>query len=364
MKINLQDIDQTQFMVHEHIVNGEVLTLVQPQHIGCNWTKDNTHFRSSLWNSEGELVSAGFPKFVNWGEKPEVFPLPNSLEGATVVDKLDGSLLIVSKYKGNYILRTRGTSDASTMENGHELELFKETVLPKVIAFMPSRDTWETSVLFEWTSPENKIVINYGDVPTWSLVGVVSHQSYQLLDQESLDYYANQFGFTRPASYKFSSIENLIEDIAKLTGREGVCVYSNNDQMIHKVKSEWYLIRHRMKSELNSMEKLMDFWFNNGAPGYAEFQDVIQKFDFEIWDDVRGNASKIIDGKKEVDKIVAHMIDFTNALKLSCHTRKEQAGKVISAYGDTNRAAFLFRLLDGKTLGNEELKKLMFQVLK
>jgi len=77
-------------MVHDHILNGEVIHLVQPQHIGCSWTQENKHLRSSVWDSQGNLVSAGFPKFVNWGEKPDQFPVPSSLNGCVVMEKLDG----------------------------------------------------------------------------------------------------------------------------------------------------------------------------------------------------------------------------------------------------------------------------------
>ncbi len=80
-----------------------------------------------------------------------------------MVEKLDGSLLIVSKYNGQYILRTRGTVDASIMANGHELEIFKNTILSKLA---DNNDTWDYSVLFEWLSPINKIVLNYGDEQT------------------------------------------------------------------------------------------------------------------------------------------------------------------------------------------------------
>ena len=118
-----------------------------------------------------------------------------------------------------------------------------------------------------------------------------------------------------------------------------------------------------MKSELSSMEKLMDFWFNNGKPEYLAFKDCVCNFDYELWADVQGNASKLAEGYKEVLKIVAHMKGFVDSIR-ALPTRKEQAGKVISAYGDTNRAAFLFRLLDGKELSDADLKKLMFQVLK
>ena len=109
-------------MVHEHILNGETVSLVQPIHIGGKWTLTNKIFRSSVWDSNGELISAGFPKFTNWGEAPDIFPLPDSLRNATIVEKIDGSLLVVSKWKGHYILRTRGTVDATQLENGMNLK--------------------------------------------------------------------------------------------------------------------------------------------------------------------------------------------------------------------------------------------------
>jgi hypothetical protein len=172
MKIDLDAIDREQFMVHQHLLGGEVLWLVQPQHIGCKWTQLNKHLRSSLWSNDGDLVSAGFPKFTNWGENPDNFPLPTSLKNTVVVEKLDGSLLIVTKYKGQFILRTRGTSDASRLDNGAELELFRATYLPKLIAFVDAThgadiETWNVSYLFEWTSPLQKIILNYGDTPSW-----------------------------------------------------------------------------------------------------------------------------------------------------------------------------------------------------
>ena len=119
MKIDISSIDRTQFMVHEHSLNGEIVYLIQPQHIGTKWRQDNKHMRSVVVNYAGEVISASFPKFTNYGENPEHFPVPTSLKNATVVEKLDGSTLIVSKYNGQYILRTRGTVDASTMANGY-----------------------------------------------------------------------------------------------------------------------------------------------------------------------------------------------------------------------------------------------------
>jgi len=44
--------------------------------------------------------------------------------------------------------------------------------------------------------------------------------------------------------------------------------------------------------------------------------------------------------------------------------RKVQAQQILAAYGNTNRAAFVFTLLDGKSLSKDQLKKLLYQVTK
>jgi len=362
MKIDIQKVDLTQFMVHEHSLNGEIVHLIQPQHIGTKWTQDNKHMRSVVVNYAGEVISAGFPKFTNWGENPDHFPVPNSLKHCTVVEKLDGSLLIVSKYNGQYILRTRGTVDASTLANGHELEIFKNTILSKLA---DNNDTWDYSVLFEWLSPINKIVLNYGDEPSWRLIGFINHINYSLAQQDMLDAMAKKYGFDRPPTYTFSSVEDLLKDVDQWRGKEGVVVYSKNDQMLHKVKGAWYLALHHMKSELSNIEKVIDVWLEQGMPDYQTFYSYIfTTFDYELAEQCRGMISRICDAKKEVDMIVVGMNDFVNNRLKTLPTRKLQAEQVISAYGNTNRASFLFKLLDGKSLGKEEYKKLLFQVLK
>jgi hypothetical protein len=370
MKIDLNAIDQEQFMVHPHVVNGETLWLIQPQHIGCKWVQENKHFRSSVWNDEGELVSAGFPKFTNWGENPENFPVPQSLKNATIVEKIDGSLLIVSKYKGNYILRTRGTVDASKLDNGYEIEVFKRDYLPKLVEFIEvtcnvPKDTWLISYLFEWVSPENRIILNYGDAPEWYFVGAVGHTDYSVSSQEMLDGLADKTGFKRPVTYDFPSVEALMADVEQWKGKEGVCVYSKDGQRIHKVKGLWYLALHRMKEALASIDKVVDVYFSQGTPSYQEFEKYItDMFDYELWQQVRPEASRICDAYKDVQKIIEGMKVFVDETLKPMKTRREQAERVLSSYGNTNRASFVFALLDSKPLTAEQEKKLLYQCLK
>jgi hypothetical protein len=208
-------------------------------------------------------------------------------------------------------------------------------------------------------------VLNYGDEPDWYLVGMICHDDYELHSQPDLDDFAKRHNLKRPATYTFSDVNDMLQIVDKWQDREGVCLYSKNGQCIHKIKAAKYLTLHHMKSELSNIEKIMDVWLEQGMPDYNTFYNYIfTTFDYELAEQVKGMISRIADGKKEVNKIVEGMNSFVNNRLRSLPTRKEQAQLVISSYGETNRASFLFKLLDGKSLGKEEYKKLLFQVLK
>lgn len=364
MKIDLNQIDRSQFHVNEHIWNGEQVFLVTPMQMGCEWSQKNKIFRSSVWNFDGELISASFPKFVNWGEKPEVFPTPESLDQAVVVDKLDGSTLIVSKYKGNFMIRTRGTIDAARLEkNGNEIEIFKNEVLPKILRSSDChRDTWNWSYIFEWTSPLNTIVINYGDKPEFSLIGMVYHIDYTLMIQDGLDSLARFMDVPRPETYTFKTGADLLEAVQLWVGKEGVCVYHRGGQEITKVKSADYLLKHRFKSNA-TLENTLDMYFQFDCPTYQEFETkLVELFDYECFGMVRGFASNICDASKQVKQIVDGITGFITPLINK--PRRDAATSILASYGDTGRSAMAFTLLDRKPLSIDQMKKLFWQVLK
>ena len=360
MKMDWNNTDLSQFMVHDHVVNGELMRLIQPQHIGVRWDSTNLHFRSSLWHEDGTLISASFKKFFNFGEQPELSPVPKSLNGSTIVTKLDGSTLIISKHKGNFIIRTRGTVDASKLNNGYELQVLKEYYV-KIFTHDAS-DTWNFSLILEWITPNNQIVIRYSEVD-FVLIGVINHEDYSLKSQLELNVLAKTLGLKRPVSYTFACIDELLQQVENWIDKEGVVLYSPDGQQLLKIKAARYLFLHRMKSELSSLEKVLDVWLEQKMPSYMEFYNFVSTtFDYELAENCKGLVSDICDGYKEVKLIIASMTEFVQPLKSIA--RKDAASKIISSYGNTNRASFCFKLLDNKSLEKDDIKKLMFQVLK
>ena len=358
-------------MVHQHYVGEHEVFLVQPVHIGATWTHETMHFRSLVVDKEGEVVSASFKKFFNWDEKPELTPAPKSLEGASLMEKLDGSTLIFSRYKGHTVVRTRGTVDARKQENGHEIDVLLEKY-SKFKEILESVETTDISYIFEWMSPLNRIVLNYGDEADMALVGVIFHKDYAMVTQNGLDVLAVQMQLRRPRSFKYDSVADMKAAIEALRDQEGLCVYYNDDQNIRKVKSAHYLFLHRAKSEISSIEKVVDVyidWFitkrfvEHSEVSYtAFFAYLTEKFDFEIATMARGHASNICDAMKEVEKIMDALFEY--ASKCKALPRKDAAIKILQAYGSTGRSSIIFKILDGKVVGSDDWKKILYQVLK
>lgn len=371
MKIDLQSIDKESFMVHQHFVGEHECFLVQPKNIGATWNKENLIYRSSLWDKNGYPVSLSFKKFFNWDEKPDIFTAPSDLKNAKLMEKLDGSTLIFSRYKGNTVIRTRGTVDAHKQANGYEIDYLCEKY-KKFIVYLEMVETSNESFLLEWLSPTNRIVLTYGDEPDMVLTAIINHSEYSLMRQSQLDYFASDIGLRRPRTFSYNSVEEMKSAVEVLKDQEGLCVYYNNEQQIRKVKAAQYLFLHRAKSEISSVDKVIDVyidWFmdrhnlSHEPTGYVHFFEYLtEKFDFEIATIATGHASRICDAMKEVHKIMNALFEFACA-RMNI-PRNIAAKEILQAYGSTGRSAIIFKMLDRKTIGTDDYKKLLYQVLK
>lgn len=359
MKMPIIDVEA--FTITKGSIAGEEVSLITPKTMWCNWKESDLVLRSSIWNKDGDLISAGYKKFFNWAEHPAIDPLPISDKGYIFTEKIDGSCLIVSKYKGELIIRTRGTFSATKMANGNEVD-YLINKYPKAFSF--ERDTPPFSRIFEWTTPTNKIVLDYGSDPELWLTGIIFHDDYSYEYQEHLDQIAVDLGVKRPKTYKFDTLAEMQDTVHAFKGIEGVCTYYNNGQSIRKVKGVEYLAKHRFKSMV-SMETTIDLYFQYGQPDFKAFETLlITEFDYECYEMVRGFASKIAEAKKEVVKIIEHMRSFVTGLTTRGLSRKDMAQEIIQAYGSTNRASFAFTILDNREIKEDGIKKLIYQCLK
>ena len=352
------DLEKEGFVVRPGIIAGENCRLIFPSHIGVPWGRDNLNFRSVIQNEEGKNISVGFSKFFNFSEKPDLYPDPSNFKDWVVESKLDGSLIICSKHKDTLIVRTRGTFAVDSHETSEEI---MGLIRHHNIDQSPLLNQGY-SLLFEHVTPNLPIVIRY-DKPELVLLDIIRHEDYFYMSKSFCDDVAKEIGVRRPQYYTFNSIEEIIKTCKTLKGAEGFVLSYNNNQNRVKLKGDEYLFSHRMKSEIGSIDKVIDLYFVLNRPSYEEFEAYINsKFDFEIFSLCRGHVSRICDGMKEVEKIVVYMKEFV--APLTSVPRKDAAEKILQAYGNTNRSGFAFSLLSGKPLKDDDYKKLLYQCLK
>ena len=306
------------------LLAGEECVLVTPKKAGAIWNKHNLCLRSVIFRKEDlSPVSLGFPKFFNWGESLDLTYIPFSTKangGIEVLEKRDGSLLIVSKYKGELIHRTRGTSNAEDLENGFEIQELKEQ-FPS--AFELEGDTCPYSLLFEWESTVNQIVIKH-DKLNLVLIGAVNHEDYSLWTQTELDEFAVAKGLCRPERFHFDSIKQMIDDVTLWVGKEGVVTYSQKGQSLLKIKADDYLRIHRLKSELASIKHVVDFYVSAGTPPLKEAYTLIETtISFEVAERCKEDLEKVHKAWGRVN----HLIDKLEIelLEIYGEDRKTQA---------------------------------------
>lgn len=353
MKINFQDYDLTEFILKDIIFCGIDAVLITPNQMGTKFTQKNKIFRSSIWSKDGLLLSGGLKKFVNFLENQENFPVPTSLNGCKIVDKIDGSCVVIDYVNLNFSMRTRGTSTYLTLENFKDFD-YCLSKYPKIKEWIINHPNY--SLLMEITTPNMKIVLSYGDEPDFWLIGCINKDDYSLMTQSELDDLSKEIGVKRPDYYTFSSLDTLLESIRAIKGKEGCCLYSNGDAEIHKIKGEFYLKLHRMKSELSSCEKVLDVWMSQNKPTYDEFYNfILNTFDYELAEYCKDNIKKIIDAYGKVKDNISKMKEVV--VPLLSLSRKDAALIIIEKY--QCNSSYLFKLLSGKELDDKDIKKLL-----
>jgi hypothetical protein len=361
MKIDLSTINAEHFNAKSGLVGDEVCYLISPKDFGCEWNKHNLHLRSALVDADGEIISLGQKKFFNYTEKPDLYPCPDSHKDWTILDKLDGSLLTWTvTRKNNLIARTRGTVSARIHDNGYEIDYFLDKY-PKIKTCGVFPDY---SLLTEWTSPTMKIVLDYGTEPDIVLLDIISHVDGNYLPADKVDEFAKDLGLRRPEKFKFNSLKDIVDNCQTLKGREGYVLAFNGNQNRVKLKGLTYLTLHRFKAQA-TLENTVDLFFEYGCPSFSDFQNKLkQNFDEDCAALVLGFCSEICDAFKEIDKITEGFRGFI--AKNQTLTRKDIALKILNSYGGegNNRAGFVFKIYDGKTLDESSIKKLLYQVLK
>jgi hypothetical protein len=354
MKVSLPTGEE--FCVRDCVIANTECKLVFSIKHDIKWNDENKVFRSSIWTKDGELISASWKKFTNLGEQLEFEPLDIDSD-IEFIHKLDGSTLIISKFKGELIVRTRGTHDASILNNGNEIPFLKQKY-PSIFD-NDILNSEEYSIVCEWYSPKNVIVEREAEEPTLWLTGIIKHDDYSYLLQKDLDAFALEWKIQRPARYQFNSLPSMIESVNQWKKGEGIVIYGNNGQILKKTKSDRYLILHRIKSTLSNEKNLIEFYIDKEMPSCEAFSKIIEtEFDYEIAVQLKSEIEKICEAGEKARKYIDHILEVVHDIRM-VETRKEQALMIKKNFKENS--ALVFCVLDNKEITKEQRAKLINQ---
>lgn len=330
------------------------------------WTADNLWLRSRIEDLEGRTVSQGFGKFFNLGMGPtwcatRVEDIAAAAEkgDAFASIKLDGSLFVRSVHEKGVILRTRGSMGYDHLENGWEVDQIFRAKYPKLWDLSLFADR---SLLFEWTTPNNRIVIGYTE-PELTLIGAVNHAGMRYETLKWLGGASDALSMPIVRHWPLDSL-GLLQMMSSLETEkriEGWVVRLRGEQHLVRIKCEPYLAKHRLKSNL-STEGLVDLWFVQGRPTYTEFMRWFEaQYDEEMAMWALPAVSRMFDGIRELNDIVSTIEGKVRDALRTGLARKDFAISMLNQYGQTKKFALCMQLYTGRTDNTEVLKGILLQ---
>jgi len=218
---------------------------------------------------EFTVVSRSFDRFFNEGEEQGV---DYDITKMTAYEKVDGSIVSLFYYKGEWLYRTRGMimPDGELKINGTNLswkDLIEES-LGDVSEFFLENITY----IFEVVSPENRVVTRYSESCAYllSVRNNVSGEYSNYSDDYFFLNYIYSYNIRTPKSYVFNTIECCIKAAKELRElNEGYVLYDESGVPRIKVKNPAYVAAHHLRGEgVLSNRRIMDLIIMNEQDEY------------------------------------------------------------------------------------------------
>lgn len=240
---HLSHLDQVRFR-QETLPSGKTVTIV------CYMVSDDEIWktphgretRGVAFDESGMPICVPFHKFFNVNEKEitQAFMVEGAMSwGFYVAEKMDGSMVTPYVDGDKVIFKTKKSfySDVAIMAT--EFAQTKQNILNFCHAWS---DIY--TPIFEFTSPDQKIVLDYGEEPQLTLLAMRDNTSHRYASREFLESTAQQFGVPLVKLEDFETLEDILEAAKTREGIEGWVIYTDRD--LYKVKTRWYVDRHNL----------------------------------------------------------------------------------------------------------------------
>ncbi len=297
------------------------------------WNEVTMTCRGMIIDGENNIVSWPFYKFFNVEELETLAPkfpelhldIPNLPFKA--YEKLDGSLGVGYWIDGKLHIATKGSFESDQAIKANEI---LDKKYPNISEKLNSNYTY----LFEIIYPENRIVVNYGDIEDVVLIGVKDTATGE--DIPNIDYY-KLYGMSVVQEYDAADWKTMREQFSG-DNREGFVVrFSNGFRM--KMKYEDYFKKHFLKSYLT--EKHVFLFYEEGR--LDELNDIVNNMDEENQITVARMLKKFDMHRDRIRK-TAHEEFEKMGYPLGTVMDKESAARI---HKECKYSTMVFRLIRG-----------------
>lgn len=317
MQIDISKIDKTRFFVNEKKLSdiGDVYHIV-PHKAMWEWKDDELHLRSLMTDPDGNVVSAGFPKFFNLGECPQddnILLKSFQDKKVRVFDKLDGSLIIRSEINGKVHFRTRGAVELSLNVADGVNRLLKDK-FPNLL--LPGLTSDKQSLLMEYTCPTNQVVLKYKQSNLTPLA-ITDWSNGELKVGSIPQNIINVFEGVIPEEFHdFDTVDCAVKKLESVTHSEGVVAWRQEPcgfWRLTKIKTPWYIQLHSLRSQ-TSTKSIVKLMVQNDAYTVEKIKKFLagQGMDWEtisfIHDKI-GDVVKEFDSKQTIKRKIDSIIE-------------------------------------------------------
>jgi len=345
------------FNVINYLVNYE-LTFENPNEEGISEQESlyrtiRRECRGIIFDSKnGKILRRPMNKFFNLGEKEETRSENIDISKPHVIlDKLDGSF-IAPFFSSDPLTNadTRiifGTKMGETDQSAQVDEFLKDK--PNYHDFADNLLTLGYTPVFEFTSPANRIVINYKETKL-TLLCVRDQHTGVYMPYDKLVELANKYDIpvVNALPGGIQNMEKFVAETRALQGEEGY-VITFDDGLRLKLKSDEYVLMHKTKDSISQEKNLLELILTD------KIDDTLSLLSKEDADKVRKYADSVLHRISEIASSATEIVAYQKILLNN--EKKRFALEFIPHHKEYS--GILFAVWDGKDARDAIVKQVL-----
>lgn len=212
----------------------------------------------------GNIIGRPLHKFFNLGEREDT--LKNNVDFSNIFsiwDKIDGTMISMHRVNGSIAIKTKKSFLSNEAKRATQFLSKEEN---KNIIYFCNELVDEFTPVFEFTDPENTIVINHKKMAVVLLhVRHIKSGAYIPYNDPDLAQLVDKYNIPRLAPLNLKKkdngvldIDEVLSDLKVIEGIEGYILQFYDGKMI-KIKSDWYNAQHRAEAGLRERDVVKMF---------------------------------------------------------------------------------------------------------